>query len=78
MPFERQVLSVFADFDAMLLINPLGKVPVLQLDNGERLFDSRAILDHLDEQAERGPPHGADRADPTAAPSCALKRCRWA
>lgn len=30
--FERRVLSVFADFDAMLRINPLGKVPVLQLD----------------------------------------------
>ena len=47
-PFERRVLSVFTDFDAMLTINPLGKVPVLQLDDGERLFDSRAILDYLD------------------------------
>lgn len=48
MPFERQVLSVFRDFDAVLAMNPLGRVPVLQLDDGERLFDSRAILDHLD------------------------------
>lgn len=48
LPFERRVLSVFTDFDAMLTINPLGKVPVLQLDDGERLFDSRAILDYLD------------------------------
>jgi glutathione S-transferase len=47
-PFERRVLSVFTDFDVMLTINPLGKVPVLQLDDGERLFDSRAILDYLD------------------------------
>jgi glutathione S-transferase len=47
-PFERRVLSVFTDFDEMLTINPLGKAPVLQLDNGERLFDSRAILDYLD------------------------------
>jgi glutathione S-transferase len=47
-PFVRRVLSVFTDFDTMLTINPLGKVPVLQLDDGERLFDSRAILDYLD------------------------------
>jgi len=47
-PFERRVLSVFTDFDEMLKINPLGKVPVLELDGGERLFDSRAILDYLD------------------------------
>lgn len=65
LPFERQVLSVFRDFDAMLAINPLGKVPVLQLDDGERLFDSRAILDYLDEQASADrrmmPADGADR-----------------
>ncbi len=46
--FERRVLSVFADFDEMLEINPLGKVPVVELDGGERLFDSRAILDYVD------------------------------
>lgn len=48
--FERRVLSVFTDFDAVLALNPLGKVPILELDDGERLVDSRAILDHLDEQ----------------------------
>jgi len=48
MAFERRVLSVFTDFDVMLNINPLGKVPVLQLNDGERLYDSRAILDYLD------------------------------
>src|SRR5581483_3472995 len=49
--FERRVLSTFADFDAMLELSPLGKVPVLLLPNGERLWDSRAILDYLHEQA---------------------------
>jgi len=48
LPFERRVLSVFGDFEAMLALNPLGKVPVLALDDGERLVDSRAILDYLD------------------------------
>ena len=48
MPFERKVLSVFTDFESMLAINPLGRVPVLELDDGERLFDSRMILDYLD------------------------------
>ena len=48
MPFERRILSVFGDFAATLKLNPLGKVPVLQLDDGELLFDSRAILDYLD------------------------------
>jgi glutathione S-transferase len=46
--FERRILSVFSDFGAMLELNPLGKVPVLELDDGERLYDSRAILDYVD------------------------------
>ena len=29
-------------------INPLGKVPVLVLDDGEALFDSRVIVEYLD------------------------------
>lgn len=48
-PCERQVLSVFGDFDAMPDVNPLGKVPALKLDNVETLFDSQIVLDFLDE-----------------------------
>ena len=51
MPFERKTLSVFTDFDAMLAVNPLGTVPVLELEDGECLFDSRIILDYLEELA---------------------------
>ena len=29
LPFERKILSVFADLDKMLAVNPLGKVPAL-------------------------------------------------
>ena len=31
LPYERNVLSVFRDFEAMLAVNPLGKVPSLIL-----------------------------------------------
>jgi len=51
MAFDRRVLSTFADFDAMLNLAPLGKVPVFILPGGERLWDSRVILDYLHGQA---------------------------
>ena len=46
--FDRTVLSVFTDFEQVLTLNPLGKVPVLELEGGEHLFDSRMILEYLD------------------------------
>ena len=48
MPFERRVLSVFQDFDAVLGINPLGKVPALILPGGDHLYDSRSIIEFLE------------------------------
>lgn len=51
LPFERNLLSVFGDAEAMRAINPLGRIPSLILDDGEVLIDSAAILDHLDEVA---------------------------
>ena len=46
-------------------LNPVGKVPVLILDDGEALIDSGAILDHLNElcRPERAliPPSGRTR-----------------
>ncbi|HTZ77999.1 MAG TPA: glutathione S-transferase family protein, partial [Stellaceae bacterium] len=48
LPFTREVLSTFGDFDRMLETNPLGKVPALRLDDGSVLVDSSVILDHLD------------------------------
>lgn len=46
-------------------LNPVGKVPVLILDEGEALIDSAAILDHLNEIFGPGhaliPPSGAAR-----------------
>lgn len=34
--------------DAVTDFNPLGKIPVLVLDDGTRLFDSRVIVEYLD------------------------------
>ena len=55
-PYQHDTRSVFGDFDAMLVINPLGRIPSLILDDGEVLVDSAAILDFLDQSV------GADRA----------------
>ena len=48
-PYEHDTRSVFGDFDAMLTVNPVGRIPSLILDDGEVLIDSAAILDHLDQ-----------------------------
>ena len=48
LPFEREVLSVFTDFEQVMEWNPLGKVPVLVPESTEPLFDSRIIVDYLD------------------------------
>ena len=50
-PFTHLSLSVFRHMDAMRPLNPLFKVPMLTLPNGEKLFESAYILDYLDELA---------------------------
>jgi glutathione S-transferase len=63
--YEHDTRSVFADFDAMREVNPLGRIPALVLECGEVLIDSAAILDWLDQTVgpERAlvPPGGAGR-----------------
>ncbi len=49
LPFEHRPWSVWSDAEALAKINPLRRVPVLVLDEGEPLIESGAILDHLDE-----------------------------
>jgi glutathione S-transferase len=51
--FERQPYSVFGDIGHVRVHNPLVRVPVLVLDEGEVLIDSGAIIDHLDEMVGR-------------------------
>jgi glutathione S-transferase len=63
--YQHDTRSVFADFDAMRKLNPLGRIPSLVLDEGETLIDSAAILDWLDQSVgpERAlnPPSGPQR-----------------
>ena len=77
-PFVRKVMICAHEnglFDAIELVltdtldeglrrvNPLCKIPVLQLDDGTALYDSRVICEHLD-GVGRGamiPAHGPDR-----------------
>jgi glutathione S-transferase len=49
--------------DTLRQQNPLGKIPTLMLENGEALFDSRVIVEHLDALDGRDIliPKGADR-----------------
>jgi glutathione S-transferase len=65
MPFTRRPLSVFGDKKEVQAINPLLRVPILILEDGEVLVDSHAILDHLDEVAGPAraltPAHGPAR-----------------
>jgi glutathione S-transferase len=56
MVFEHLAYSTFGDGHRFHHLNPLKRVPTLALDNGEVLFGSDAILDHLDER------HGRERA----------------
>jgi glutathione S-transferase len=52
--------------DAMLAINPLGKVPCLVMEAGEALFDSRVIVEYVDTLSPVGkliPASGRERAE---------------
>jgi glutathione S-transferase len=51
MPYEHRAWSVWADVEEIAKVNPLRRVPVLVLDDGEILLESSAILDALDELA---------------------------
>lgn len=62
--FEHRAWSVGADFDRIREYSPLGRVPVLVLDDGEVLTESALILDWLEHEAPHCvllPPAGAER-----------------
>ncbi|HEY3148702.1 MAG TPA: glutathione S-transferase N-terminal domain-containing protein [Dongiaceae bacterium] len=49
--YEHEDLNGYANPVRARELNPVGKVPILILDDGERLIDSAAIFDHLNELA---------------------------
>jgi glutathione S-transferase len=56
--FDNDVTMERADTtdpnDSLREMNPLGKIPVLIAEDGSALYDSRVILDYLDERAGGG------------------------
>ena len=64
---RRQITVMGEDFERLKGMNPVARVPVLELDDGTRLIDSYAIGDWLDETSPNGvrllPPGGVARRD---------------
>jgi glutathione S-transferase len=52
LPFEPRPWSVFADIERLTVINPVGSVPVLVLEDGTAINDSSMILTVLDAMVE--------------------------
>lgn len=46
--FQLEEVSAWVPDSPVARVNPLGKVPVLTLDDGTHLFDSRVIVDYID------------------------------
>ena len=46
--YQLQELSPWTGDNPVHAFNPLGKIPVLVLDDGTNLFDSRVIVEYLD------------------------------
>ncbi|OYW82569.1 MAG: glutathione S-transferase [Asticcacaulis sp. 32-58-5] len=51
--FEHRPWSTFREGDKIAPYNPLRRVPVLVLDDGEVLIDSPTMIDYLDGQTDR-------------------------
>jgi glutathione S-transferase len=49
LPFEHDDVFVFGEPDTVRRYNPLVRIPILALDDGENLVESGAILDEIDQ-----------------------------
>jgi glutathione S-transferase len=78
--FDRDVRVEAADpaspQDSLREQNPLGKIPVLITEDGSTVYDSRVILEYLDDRAGGGKSYRAREV--RAWPRCACRRCATA
>ncbi|MEO3387683.1 glutathione S-transferase family protein [Mesorhizobium sp. CAU 1741] len=50
-PIESKIVDTNAEPEELLRANPLGKIPVLLTDEGDSIYDSRAITQYLNRQS---------------------------
>jgi len=63
--YQFELEDVWAN-DAIMKSNPLGKVPVLVMEGGEAVFDSRVIVEYIDTRSPVGkliPETGRERTE---------------
>ncbi len=62
---RRDILTFGEDFERLKTLNPVGRVPILELEDGTQLVETYAICDWLDETSPNGwrglPPRGDAR-----------------
>ncbi len=79
LPFDHVALSVVDQKEDIRKVNPMTRVPALELDDGTKLIDSTAILDALDQMVgpDRAlmPVSGADRRDAMRIVAFAVGAC---
>ncbi len=51
-PFDAVTVDTNAEPALLIDANPLGKIPTWLLDDGQALFDSRAIMQHLNRESK--------------------------
>lgn len=64
--YQFELENAWAPDSTIQQINPLGKVPVLLMDDGGAVFDSRVIVEYLDTLTPVGkllPPNGRPRLE---------------
>jgi len=84
-PFELAFVSTVQEPDKVRAHNPLVRIPVLVLDDGEALVESYAILDEIDQMVGPAkalvPPSGRDRRrvmQLTALAVASMDKQQWA